>query len=115
MDNAWKKKAQDAGIDVDSGVERFMGNEALYEKFLHRFADDKSYPELVAALSENNCSAAFTAAHTLKGVSGNLSLFKLQKLVAEQVEFLRAGDLDAAKPLMEDITATYNEILDVLS
>ena len=114
MDITWKQKAQNAGIDIDAGVERFMGNEALYEKFLHRFAEDKSYSELAAALAEGNCETAFTAAHTLKGVSGNLSLTKLQKIVSEQVEYLRAGNLDAAIPLMKDISAAYNDVLSVL-
>lgn len=115
MDHTWKQRAKNAGIDIDSGVERFSGNEMLYEKFLHRFADDKSYPELVAALSAGDCGAAFNAAHTLKGVSGNLSLIRLQKLVSKQVEYLRAGNLDAAKQMLEDISAAYKDVLNILS
>lgn len=115
MDNTWKQRAKDAGIDVDSGVERFSGNEMLYEKFLRRFADDKSYAEFVTALSYNDCDVAFNAAHTLKGVSGNLSLIRLQKLVSEQVEYLRAGDLEAAKRMLEAVSAAYKDVLDVLS
>lgn len=115
MDNTWKQRARNAGIDIDSGVERFSGNEMLYEKFLHRFADDKSYSELVTALSAGDCDAAFNAAHTLKGVSGNLSLIRLKNLVSKQVEYLRAGNLDAAKLMMEDISAAYKDVLDILS
>lgn len=115
MDNTWKQIAQNAGIDIDSGVERFSGNEMLYEKFLHRFADDKSYSELVAALSDDDCSAAFNAAHTLKGVSGNLSLIRLQEIVSEQVEYLRLGDLDAGKRILEEVSAAYKDILKILS
>lgn len=115
MDHAWKQRAKNAGINIDAGVERFSGNEMLYEKFLHRFADDKSYSELVTALSDNDCDAAFNAAHTLKGLSGNLSLTRLQKLVSEQVEYLRAGNLDAAKLMLEEISAAYKDVLDILS
>lgn len=115
MDNTWKTEAKNAGIDIDSGVERFMGNEALYEKFLHRFADDKSYFELTDALSKGDCEAAFNAAHTLKGVSGNLSLITLQKLVCEQVECLRIGNLDAAVLFMEKISEAYNDIMRIIS
>ena len=115
MDNTWKQRAKDAGIDIDSGVERFMGNEMLYEKFLHRFVDDKSYSELVTALSDNDCNAAFNAAHTLKGVSGNLSLVRLRNLVSKQVEYLRVDNLDAAKLMLEDISAAYKDVVDILS
>lgn len=114
MDMELKQKAQNAGIDVNAGVERFMGNEELYEKFLRRFAEDASYQELVAAIASGDCQAAFTAAHTLKGVSGNLSLKKLEAVVAVQVEHLRAGDLDSARPLMEEITAAYEKVRAVI-
>lgn len=115
MDNIRKQLAKKAGIDTDAGVERFMGNDALYEKFLQKFRDDKSYPELISALSLNNCDAAFTAAHTLKGVSGNLSLVRLYTLSAEITEHLRAGNISAAKSMADNISEAYNDVLSFLN
>lgn len=114
MDAVLKQNLAAAGVEIDSGLERFMGNETLYEKFLKRFCEDSAYADLTAAISEQNCEKAFTAAHTLKGVCGNLSMIKLEELVKQQVEFLRAGDLTAAAKMMPDITAAYEAVMRVL-
>lgn len=110
-----RKQAESIGIDINAGVERFMGNEDLYERFLHKFADDVTYSELIAAFSENNCKAAFNAAHTLKGVCGNLSLVRLYELAARMTEYLRSGDMDMAKSMTEDLSAAYKAVLDFIT
>lgn len=115
MDSVQKKKLEDAGIDVESGLARFMGNEALYEKFMKKFCDDKSYAELVQTVADGDCEKAFVAAHTLKGVCGNLSMTKLAQLVSRQVEYLRGGELAPAADMMPEITAAYEEIIHTLS
>lgn len=110
MDSELKSRMEQAGVDVVSGLERFMGNEALFERFFRRFMDDKSYAELVDAISCKDTERAFTAAHTLKGVCGNLSMVRMEKLVGSQVEALRAGDFISASNLMPDISAAYESI-----
>ena len=50
-----------------------MRNEERIKKFLRLFLKDESYAKLCAAMEENNCSEAFLAAHSLKGVSQNLA------------------------------------------
>lgn len=62
------------GIDYDEGVARFVGRSDLYEEFLKKFLTDPTFPALEAAMQAKDLPAAFTAAHTLKGVTGNLSL-----------------------------------------
>ncbi len=114
MDNALRQNLEAAGIDVTSGLERFMNNETLYEKFLKRFCDDTTYADLHAAVSAQDCEKAFTAAHTLKGVCGNLSMTNLEQLVKQQVEFLRAGELSPAVEMMPDISAAYKAVVQAL-
>ena len=36
------EKLRRIGVDTESAIERFMGNEALYTKFALRFIDDKN-------------------------------------------------------------------------
>lgn len=57
-----------AGINTDSAVERFMGNEALYVKMLKKFLDDHTFADLVDAAAESCGQAALEASHTLKGI-----------------------------------------------
>ena len=89
MINGKKEILTAAGIQADEALERLMGSEALLERFLKKFLQDKSYEELVSAIEGQELERAFRAAHTLKGVCGNLSLNRLGDLVKEQVELLR--------------------------
>ena len=82
------------GVDTESALARFMNNGALYEKFLRRFVQDQNYAALTEAVREGRVQDAFAAAHTLKGVSANLSLTRLMESVSEVVEALRSYGLD---------------------
>lgn len=105
-----KQMLQSAGVLVEQALERFMGNEALMERFLKKFPSDPSFSALETALNAGDQDGAFRAAHTLKGVCGNLSLDRLYRLVSEQVEYLRApGDLAAAMGMMEELRRVYEE------
>ena len=91
------------GVDVAGALERMMGSEALLERLLGKFLEDRNFPALCAALDAEDLPGAAAAAHTLKGVCGNLSMTALYGLFARQVEALRAGDLAGARALMTDI------------
>lgn len=99
-----------AGIDVDGALERFMGSEALLVRFLGKFPDDPNFPALEAAITAGDCEAAFTAAHTLKGVCGNLSMTALFDTVSRQTELLRSGDLAAAAGMMDSLRSQYRAV-----
>ena len=103
-----------AGIDLDSALERMMGNEALLERFLKRFLDDANYGRLTAAIDAGDPDGALTASHTLKGVCGNLSMQQLFDLLTRQVAALRADDFAAARGMMPEITAAYGRVTDAI-
>lgn len=115
MDTQTKQQLLAAGINVDSAMARFMNNAALLEKFLRRFPDDPNYAQLCQALEQGDVDAAFTAAHTLKGVAGNLSLDNLFAATSVVVESLRNQDLTAARQQMLQLQAAYTRVLDALS
>lgn len=104
------QKLTDAGINVSEALGRFMGNEALLEKFLKKFLDDTNYFALCEAVKSGDNEAALTASHTLKGVSGNLSMTELCGLTTEQVRTYREGRPDEAAAMMPKITEAYNRI-----
>ena len=62
------------GGDYDVTMSRFMGKETLYMKILGMMFQDENLKKLGTAIEENDLDAAFEAAHTLKGVAGNLGL-----------------------------------------
>lgn len=85
------------GVDIPSVLDRFVGDEELYDKCLFMFFEDKAFSELSAALNAKNYQLAFESAHTLKGVSANLGLTPLYDAICKVVEALRIGDNDKAQ------------------
>ncbi|MFA6947924.1 MAG: Hpt domain-containing protein [Eubacteriales bacterium] len=82
------------GCDIDGAMERFMDDEELYLSCLSIVCDDDAFAELESALRAHDIPAAFDAAHTLKGVLGNMGLTPMYDAVVEIVEPLRAGNDD---------------------
>ena len=66
-----------AGADVDGALNRFMGKVSLYKKFMKKFLEDRSYPDMLESLAGHDPEEAFRQAHTLKGVAGNLGINNL--------------------------------------
>lgn len=103
-----------AGNDVDGAIARFMGNEQMYVKFLGKLVQDDSFDKLNAALAVGDVEEGFAAAHTLKGVLGNLGLTVLLALNTPIVETLRVGEI----PAQSDVDAfcvAYKETIALLS
>ena len=107
MTEARRARLEAAGVDVEAALERMLGSEALLERMLAKFLEDRNLPALRAALEGADPAGAVTAAHTLKGVCGNLSMTALYGLFTRQVDALRAGELAEAERLMEEIAPAY--------
>ena len=84
-----------SGVDMDSALARFAGDEALYEECFGMLLEDPAFSALDKALKAGNLSEAFDAAHALKGVTGNLGLTALYQAVCALMEPLRARDCSA--------------------
>ena len=92
MDDLLKQRLAENGADVDGAIRRFMGNEALYSKFLGKFKDDASYENLLVSLDKEDFEEAFKCAHTLKGVSANLGLDPIGQISSNLTELLRGKE-----------------------
>lgn len=102
------------GINYEEGVHRFNDKTELYERFLIRFPLDQSYPQLAAAMEEKDIEKSFQAAHTLKGVTGNLSIHVLYDATSPLVEELREGHFEKAAELFESVKELYTKVVDIL-
>lgn len=102
------------GVDIPLAEERFMNNDALYMRFLLKFADNEQIGELKEFLQANDWNESLMTSHNLKSLTGNLSLMKLHELFSEQVRLLREKDNDAAVSIMDDIMEEYTRIQSLL-
>lgn len=68
------ERLRQAGVDTDSAINRFMGNEALFLKFMRRLPDTLKIAEMKQTLEEENGEDFYSYVHDLKGVAGNLGL-----------------------------------------
>lgn len=102
------------GIDYPLAIERFGGNDELYEKLVFRILDDSHCQALHQKLDEGDAQAAYAEAHKLKGIAGNLSCVALYAAAAKVSEALRNGDLADARADLPEVDTAYQEVMDVL-
>ncbi len=111
MDHTRKKQLEEIGIDVDSLLDRFMGNEGILLRFLKKFLNDGNYERLRTAAESGDMEEALAASHTLKGVAGNLSMTKLYDLLTCQVQLFRDEKPEEAVCMMDEITSVYESLI----
>ena len=101
-------------INYKEGLMRFSNNEAMYRKYLFKYAMDTSFENALLAKQNNNKEELFKAMHTLKGTSGNLSMNLLYIACEQYVNAFRAGKIEQLDALFEAIAVEHNKILNVL-
>ncbi len=99
------------GANVDDGLARCMGREDFYLRLVKMARADGNVARLKDALAANDLTAAFEAAHALKGVTANLSLTPVHTPVAEITELLRARTQTDYAPLMAQISAAWDAFM----
>ena len=100
---------QEMGGDF-AQVEKRLPSISLVKKFITKFLDDSSFSELCQAMQEGEREKAFRAAHTLKGVSANLSFSKLLSTASQLTELLRPETdtiPEGAEGLLEEVKRDY--------
>ena len=98
-------------------VEKRLPGIHLIRKFIAKFLDDGSYPELCRAMEQRQTEEAFRAAHTLKGVSANLGFDRLTASSGELTELLRGrtdGIPTEAVPLLDMVRQDYELTADAI-
>ena len=83
-------------IDMNDALSRIGGNMALYKKLLGRFLEGNNYEELEKVLIAGSAEDALRQAHSLKGVSANLSLVKINECSVQLEALLRENEDCAA-------------------
>ncbi len=81
------------GGNYNDVLQRLM-NDSLVYKFIMKFPADKSFDMLKTALNNKDAETAFSAVHTLKGVSLNLAFDRLSKASVVLTDALRPQNRD---------------------
>ena len=101
---------QKLGGDYQDTLARIPA-EALIRRFLGAFLKDPSFDQLCCAMDAGDRPSAFRAAHTLKGVAGNMGLTPLYNAVCELVEPLRLRERrDDYKALFQNIEEEFRKV-----
>lgn len=115
MEDRTREKLLKAGVNIETAIERFLGNEGMFVNFLKKFAKDPSFELLKTAMEGKQYEDAFKAAHSLKGLCGNLSIDGLFQIVSREVEFLRNGKYDEACELLPEVVKEYERVTELLN
>ena len=112
----YKRKAlKSVGVNIDEARERFMDNDLFMDKCFKMFIQDKNFIKLKEGVLNNNIEEAFIAAHTLKGVCGELSIYKLGGIVCQMSYMLKGGDIKSASEIMPEALYEYEMLSKVFN
>jgi HPt (histidine-containing phosphotransfer) domain-containing protein len=102
------------GIDIPAGLERLGGDRKLFIRLLLRFSRDYTgvTDEIKAALNRNDMDAAARLAHTIKGVSGNLSAKDLHALASELEKCIKQQIVERFDSLLEVFDQALRQVLE---
>lgn len=103
-------RLKEYGVSIDEITERFMGDMELYFMCLNEFLSDNNFKTLEKALSDGDNQTAFEAAHSLKGMSGNMGLAPMYKAVCELSDALKIKDYSNLDAQYARVSAEYDKI-----
>lgn len=113
MGDYHKEKLINLGVDIEEGIERFVGNESMYIKFLVKFKDDPTFETLKKSVESGSNEEIYRRAHTLKGIAGNLSIKSVYKKSIDIMDCVRNNN-ENIKNQMEELDKDYNRIVEEL-
>ena len=101
--------------DLDGALYRLSGDEAMYILLLEAFSKDTTMADLDKAIANQSWDDAFTAAHALKGLAGNMGFTPLFHCLGELVILIRTGRIDEIGASYASVKHSYDDIMTVIS
>ena len=114
MNGKQKEFLTKSGINLTDGLVYFSENERLYEKYLFRFLEEPTFPELFKAIEEDRREDARRAAHSLKGITATLGFTSLNTLVKAQEFEFKNGRWEEGNQYTDELKKEYVRIISVL-
>lgn len=111
----YMEELESLGVNVTEGKDRVMGDEALYEMMLGMFVDTvNGSPVTLEEFDKADREELIGKVHTLKGLTGNLSLTPLYEGYLEALGLLRADKPKEAKAVTERLLPIQEKIIDCI-
>lgn len=106
-----------SGLDLSEGLNRVAGNAELYKKLLLSFyLDNQEKPlQIQQALLAEDYNAARHLAHSVKGVSGNISANRLSAAASNLEIQLNQESRQNLPELLDQFTAAMDEVINSLA
>lgn len=102
---------KELGVDIDGGLNRLGGNEALYKRLLNTFVKTIKGQAVTPDFDNADYEDVKERAHAIKGTSGNLSITPVYEAYSEIMDLLRSDRPDEAKELLKKILPIQEEIV----
>ncbi|MEG1471480.1 MAG: Hpt domain-containing protein [Clostridia bacterium] len=109
-----RKTLEQYGVNVERTLARFVGDEEMMLQFMRSLPQDESFDQMVQAKQQGDQEAFQFAAHSLKGLSGNLGLTPLFEQCSELMAAIRAGDEEAVDRQYGGVCAEYAHTVEML-
>ena len=100
--------------DIQGAVRRMGGNEKLYISCLELFLEDPTVSQLNEAVRLKAWDDAFTAAHALKGLAGNMGFVPLMHSTGQLVIMIRGGRTKEIGEYLAQVNSSYRDITDAI-
>ena len=106
-----------SGFDLTEGLSRVAGNHELYKKLLLSFYQDnkEKTQQIKQALQTNDFSTARHLAHSVKGVSGNISAKQLFAAARSLELELNQESRKNLPELLDQFTTAMDEVMNSLA
>jgi len=103
------------GVNTSEGLERVMGDQSLYEMMLGMFLDSiQDNPIQLEDFDAGELDDLIKRVHTLKGVTGNLSITPLFNSYTKVLGLLRDGLAKQARAGYQAILPVQEQIIDCI-
>lgn len=99
----YKEVLKNYGNDVDGTLNRFLGNENLYKKFIRIFFERENPEKMREQYRNKKYDELLMAAHMYKGITGNLGLTKLFEMFGGIVDKTRREEYGTIGEMVEKV------------
>ena len=103
-----------AGINYDAALVRFMGKQAIYEKYLRKLPEDAHMDAAWTAFEQQDDAELLEQVHAIKGLTGTLGITGLFEQSAAIVALLRAGTREGLQEKMTSLKQEWDRVCETI-